>query len=105
MKVIQSLQLRFNLPHISSKQAVAILGVRQLAVEAAVTPGHGLVVVVALLHRSLAPAEVSRVEVAEDFLLARPHQVTLRLLSLIVSVKKFPGALQLLTDLVLRRRT
>ena len=92
-----------NLPHICPKQAVPILGVGQLAVEAAVAPGHGLVVIVALLHRSLAPAEVSRVEVAEDLLLARPYQVTLHLISLIVSVKKFPGSLQLLTYLMLRR--
>ncbi len=80
-----------NIPHISPKQTVAILGVGKLAVEAAVTPGHGLIVVVALLHRCLAPAEVSHVEVAHDLLPARPHQVPLRVLCQIVI--QSPGAL------------
>ena len=74
-----------NVPYISPKQTVAILGVGKLAVEAAVTPGHGLIVVVAVLNRCLAPAEVSHVEVAQDLLPARPHQVAIRLLCLIVS--------------------
>ena len=92
-----------HLPHISPKQTVAILGVGELAVEAAVTPGHGLIVVVALIHRCLAPAEVPHVEVAEDLLPARPHQDPLPLLCLIVI--KIHGSLELLTDIMLRRRT
>ena len=80
-----------NIPHISPKQTVAILGVGELAVEAAVPPGHGLIVVVALVHRCLAPAEVPHVEVAEDLLPARPYQDSLPLLGLIVI--KIPGSL------------
>ena len=80
---------------------MAILGVGQLAVEAAVAPGHGLVVVVPVLHLSLAPAEVPRVRVAQNLLRARLHQDSLP--SLVVGAKHLSGALQLLADLVLRR--
>ena len=78
---------------------MAILGVGQVAVEAAVAPGDGLVgehdscdslndslvtaylVVVVklltLLSRRLTPAEVPLVKVAEDLLPPHPHQAPL----------------------------